>query len=254
MMPSCQNLKTDDVQRALEIYWRFAYPLGSRVCPRMVREWTSVFDCCDGHFVLRAGNRYYPHMKFIIERGLTGDWHFMVDCHDDAEVPVDAQGADRWHRLRRVNRLLKQEIETAWRRCGLPTWRCDARRATTEMVALPDAIRTAVVVDDESDRAMLTARMLETVGYRVRSFTCGRRAIRRVTTRAPDLLVTDLQMPAPDGLVVTREVKAVTQTPVLVTTYAQVSLGDLRPADALLPRPFSRNDLRDAVTKLVNAA
>jgi len=64
--------------------------------------------------------------------------------------------------------------------------------------------QTIVAVDDEEEVRALVARILGEAGYRVASTTDPTRAVELVRTERPDLLITDIAMPAMDGYAVLR--------------------------------------------------
>ncbi len=76
-------------------------------------------------YSLRLGNRFYPHMKLVIERSPDG-MHalFRADTHDRHVQPAAGSAeAAAFADLARKNQELAQKIETAWDQNHLPTFK-----------------------------------------------------------------------------------------------------------------------------------
>jgi CheY-like chemotaxis protein len=100
----------------------------------------------------------------------------------------------------------------------------------------------------------VTGAMLRADGFGTRTASSGASALRMVDSRRPDLVISDFEMPGLSGKDVAERLKAEEETreiPVLICTYSDVSETDLKPADALLRRPFSREDLSAVITRLL---
>jgi hypothetical protein len=74
---------------------------------------------------LRLGNRFYPHMKLVIERSPDGVRAlFRADTHDRHVQPKpDSPEAAVFAELARKNQDLAQQIESAWDESGLATFK-----------------------------------------------------------------------------------------------------------------------------------
>ena len=74
---------------------------------------------------MRLGNRYYPHMKLVIQRASDGQtFLFRADTHDKhicppAGTPEHAEFSGLMAR----NQEIAQAIESAWVEQGLPTFK-----------------------------------------------------------------------------------------------------------------------------------
>lgn len=267
-MPQVVNITRDQLTRALRIYWKHAWPPDSGVCP-VVPDWSDLTlrgilatfvdeseqtkHTCR-RYVQRLGNYLYPHMKFAIEQCVhKGDYYFIVDCHDDALAPATAD-LEAWKELRSRNYAIKLAIEAAFERAGLPTFAVTSRRATGAFQRPASIGKRILVVDDEPANAALTGAMLRAEGFGTDSVLSGTEAIRAANRQKPDLIVSDYEMPGMTGREVAERIKSNEDTreiPVLICTYAEVSEDDLRPADALLRRPFSQQDLKKTVARLL---
>ena len=79
-----------------------------------------------------------------------------------------------------------------------------------------------LVVDDDRDACELIALVLQQAGYEVDAVQDGFQALKAVTSRRPDLVITDLQMPGMNGLELIRRIQAVDgEIPVVLTTGAE---------------------------------
>ena len=138
-----QGLRIDILRQALEIYLTQAYPAGSP--PEVVRrrlEWPSdvepmalltrapferVGKAVGGGspiYALRLGNLRYPHMKLQIQPW-PNEAGFMlsVNTHDQV-LAIDPASSDAqaFRDLQAENQRLKEAIEAAWDKAGLPTF------------------------------------------------------------------------------------------------------------------------------------
>lgn len=107
-----------------------------------------------------------------------------------------------------------------------------------------------LVVEDESDIAALVAFQLTHAGYRVRTASTGREALRAIDTEPPDLVVLDLMLPEVSGTQVLRTIrsrKETADTPVIVLTARGEEKDRLEGfelgADDYIAKPFSPKEL-----------
>ena len=70
--------------------------------------------------------------------------------------------------------------------------------------ARPDVL----VVDDSATTTAMLRMILERCGYTVRIAHTGREALAEVSSRAPDLVLCDIEMPEVDGLQVLEAMRA----------------------------------------------
>ena len=79
---------------------------------------------------LRLGNRWYPHMKLVIERSPHGNGSlFRADSHD-RHIQVDPASREyaAFRELRENNQSLSSRIESEWESGGLPTFKSFLRQ------------------------------------------------------------------------------------------------------------------------------
>jgi DNA-binding response OmpR family regulator len=113
-----------------------------------------------------------------------------------------------------------------------------------------------IVEDDEVERE-LVRMTLEREGYRVVTAEDGERGFELALAERPDLIVTDVAMPAGDGIQLVRRVRSapeVAATPILVTTgfgTGSASYTLAQGADAYEPKPLDPDALRESVRRLL---
>jgi two-component system alkaline phosphatase synthesis response regulator PhoP len=107
-----------------------------------------------------------------------------------------------------------------------------------------------LVVEDETDLADLVRYNLEKEGYRVITTPDGEKALDRIRSSPPSLVVLDLLLPKLDGLAVCREIRRDPRTkaiPVLMLTARSEEMDKLTGfeagADDYLTKPFSPREL-----------
>ncbi|MGH9013374.1 MAG: response regulator [Acidimicrobiia bacterium] len=120
-----------------------------------------------------------------------------------------------------------------------------------------DAARV-LVVDDDPTVAEVVVRYLEREGYTAESVTDGNRALERVRSHLPDLVVLDLMLPGIDGFEVYRRLRALAPVPVIMLTargdeddrVVGLELG----ADDYVSKPFSPRELIARVRSVLRRA
>jgi len=104
-----------------------------------------------------------------------------------------------------------------------------------------------LVVDDESQITRVLRRSLTAHKYDVRTAADGESAIDTIRDFHPDLVITDLQMPEMGGLELCREIRKISQIPIIVlsvkgeekTKVAALDAG----ADDYVTKPFGMEEL-----------
>ncbi len=123
------------------------------------------------------------------------------------------------------------------------------------MLSMP---HTILVVDDEPMVREVVTRYLERDGYRVEAAEDGREAIERCRRLQPDLVVLDVMLPEVDGLTVLRELRATSDTPVILLTARDDEtdrvLGLELGADDYVIKPFSPREVSARVKSVLRRA
>ena len=201
-------------------------------------------------YVIRLGNRMYPHMKLVLEEYLLpGEFVFMVDTHDEIDLKPDYPDYDAWQQLKRANRDVKVEIERQWREERIPTY-SDLKG----LVAASEKSRSRrgsgvgkiLVVDDERDIADAVASLLISEGFDVLLAHDGEEAVATALRERPDLVLMDYQMPRMDGVEACVRIRSVherSRCRILLATASLTDLSRVSEADGFLVKPYSRDIL-----------
>ncbi len=112
-----------------------------------------------------------------------------------------------------------------------------------------------LVVDDEPAVADTIRMVLAFHGHNVEIADAAESALAVFEPGKYDLVITDLSLPKMDGFGLARAIKerAPAQPIILVTAYAESIQGDkerLAKVDFLMGKPFSLQQLQDALTKI----
>ena len=115
-----------------------------------------------------------------------------------------------------------------------------------------------LIVDDDRAMVGMVASLLGSEGYDLITAYDGEGAVRRHAEELPDLVILDRGLPKMTGEEVTRRIRAVSQTPILMLTGEKgederVKLLDLG-ADDYLEKPFGRKELLARVRALLRRA
>jgi DNA-binding response OmpR family regulator len=108
-------------------------------------------------------------------------------------------------------------------------------------------MKTILVVDDEPKIVKLVRDYLERAGFNVRVAADGKSALSLARTEKPDLVILDLGLPQLDGLDVTRELRKVSNVPVIMLTgrseESDKLIGLELGADDYITKPFSPKEV-----------
>ena len=117
---------------------------------------------------------------------------------------------------------------------------------------------TILVVDDERSISEVISLYLTRAGYRVKIANDGQSALKELARQMPDLVVLDLMLPEVDGLEITRQLRAVGDTPIIMVTArreeADRILGLEMGADDYMVKPFSPQELVSRVRAVLRRA
>ena len=111
--------------------------------------------------------------------------------------------------------------------------------------------KTILIVEDDSNIRELLQLYLAQEGYRIETAQDGAEGLRAVKRVHPDLVLLDLMMPVMDGTQMIRELRAFSNTPVIVLTakgevFDKVTLLELG-ADDYITKPF---EMREVIARV----
>jgi DNA-binding response OmpR family regulator len=108
-------------------------------------------------------------------------------------------------------------------------------------------MKTILVVDDEPKIVKLVRDYLERAGFGVRVAANGKLALSLSRSEKPDLIILDLGLPQMDGLDVTRELRKVSNVPIIMLTgrseESDKLIGLELGADDYITKPFSPKEM-----------
>ena len=108
-----------------------------------------------------------------------------------------------------------------------------------------------LIVDDEPQITRVLRTALSTQGYEIRISTDGVEGLVALHTWKPDLVITDLAMPQMDGVELCREIRAVSQIPIIVLSVRSQDRQKIEALDAgaddYVTKPFSIQELQARV-------
>jgi len=108
-------------------------------------------------------------------------------------------------------------------------------------------LKRILVVDDEKQITRMLRASLQSSGYEVLIANDGAEAYARFETDNPDLIITDLAMPEMTGLDLTRAVRRLSKTPIIVLSVRDTDVMKVNAldegADDYLTKPFSMPEL-----------
>ncbi len=112
-------------------------------------------------------------------------------------------------------------------------------------------MKRLLVVDDERQITRMLRMALQSAGYAVETACDGVEALQKFEAQPPDLVITDLAMPEMDGLELTRAIRRVAQTPIIVLSVRDADAMKVAAlddgADDYLTKPFSMLELQARV-------
>jgi DNA-binding response OmpR family regulator len=110
---------------------------------------------------------------------------------------------------------------------------------------------TVLVVDDEPRLVDVVRMNLEVEGYRVVAAGSGLEALERLKQDLPDLVILDVMMPEMDGYETLRQIRNVSNVPVIMLTVRQDEQDRIRGleigADDYLGKPYSPRELQSRI-------
>jgi DNA-binding response OmpR family regulator len=118
--------------------------------------------------------------------------------------------------------------------------------------------RKILVVDDEPEIVQIVERYLTDEGFFVSRSYDGAEALRQFNESKPDLIILDLRMPVKNGLEAFREIRAISDVPIIMLTSKNEEvdriLGLELGADDYVSKPFSPRELVARVKTVLRRA
>jgi CheY-like chemotaxis protein len=118
--------------------------------------------------------------------------------------------------------------------------------------------KTILIVEDEPKNQKLTRDLLKISGYETIEAVDGKQGVEKAKSAKPNLILMDIMMPKMDGYSACREIKADQSTkniPVVMLTAVgydlNKKLAKQMGADGYVTKPFSRQQLIDAISPLL---
>lgn len=113
---------------------------------------------------------------------------------------------------------------------------------------------TCLVIENDEDIAGLITMILNKQGFDVHAVRTGAAALRRASRLNPALVIVEAILPDTDGMNIVRDLRNVTQAPLLMLTARAAADDELSGlaagASIYLTKPFRIHDLRTAVNEL----
>lgn len=118
---------------------------------------------------------------------------------------------------------------------------------------------TILVVDDDADILKLISMRLGAAGYNTTAATNGEEAMAAIALKRPDLIVSDLRMPAMDGMALLDAVHRLHSTLPMIILTAHGSIPDAvsatqRGAYSFLTKPFDSKELLQLVASALHTS
>lgn len=116
-------------------------------------------------------------------------------------------------------------------------------------------MKKILIADDEPNLLLLSSMIFKEAGYQVVTAANGEEAIEKFKSEKPDLVITDLMMPKKNGHDVIEAVRSDathSQTPIILcSAVSDENQSPNKGANDFLPKPFSVDELKNKVKKLI---
>jgi two-component system KDP operon response regulator KdpE len=114
-----------------------------------------------------------------------------------------------------------------------------------------DIVGKILVVDDEPQITRVLRSSLVSNGYVVETASDGISALEKIAAWSPDMVITDISMPRMDGIALCAEIRAHSNTPILVLSVRDQEASKVKALDAgaddYIIKPFGIQELRARV-------
>ncbi|NVK19575.1 MAG: response regulator [Methylocystaceae bacterium] len=114
---------------------------------------------------------------------------------------------------------------------------------------------TIALVDDDRNIITSVSILLESEGYKVRTYRDGEEGLAGIMNNPPDLVVLDIKMPRMDGMEMLGQLRKDSQVPVIFLTSKDDEIDELlglrMGADDFIRKPFSQRLLLERIRVLI---
>ena len=111
------------------------------------------------------------------------------------------------------------------------------------------------LVDDDKNILTSVSMLLETEGYKVRTFSDGESGLKAILENNPDIAVVDIKMPRLDGIELLKKLRRTSDIPVIFLTSKDTEIDELLGlkigADDYITKPFSQKILIERIRILI---
>jgi two-component system response regulator ChvI len=111
------------------------------------------------------------------------------------------------------------------------------------------------LIDDDKNILTSVSMLLETEGYKVRTFSDGESGLKAILENNPDIAVVDIKMPRLDGIELLKKLRRTSDIPVIFLTSKDTEIDELLGlkigADDYITKPFSQKILIERIRILI---
>ena len=111
------------------------------------------------------------------------------------------------------------------------------------------------LIDDDKNILTSVSMLLETEGYKVRTFSDGESGLKALLESDPDIAVVDIKMPRLDGIELLKKLRKTSDMPVIFLTSKDTEIDELLGlkigADDYITKPFSQKILIERIRVLI---
>ena len=111
------------------------------------------------------------------------------------------------------------------------------------------------LIDDDINILTSVSMLLETEGYKVRTFSDGESGLKAILENDPDIAVVDIKMPRLDGIELLKKLRKTSDMPVIFLTSKDTEIDELLGlkvgADDYITKPFSQKILIERIRILI---
>ena len=111
------------------------------------------------------------------------------------------------------------------------------------------------LVDDDKNILTSVSMLLETEGYKVRTFSDGESGLKAILESDPDIAIVDIKMPRLDGIELLKKLRKTSDMPVIFLTSKDTEIDELLGlkvgADDYITKPFSQKILIERIRILI---